>query len=97
LSETSGNGAVSRWSLEREDGYLDDRAELEATYPYVGRVLDAIEAQFAVVPTLNSRKITGNVWLYKTPQAFGAPPLYVYYDVDDGERVVTLFSVSRAD
>jgi hypothetical protein len=96
LSGTNGNGAVSRWVVEREDGYLDDRAALEASHPGVSYVLDAVESQFAVVPRMNGRSI-GGAWLYRTPLAFGAPPLYVYYDVDDDERVVTLLAVHRAD
>jgi hypothetical protein len=96
LSAKNGNGAVSRWAVEREDGYLDDRAALETGYPHVARVLDAVESQFSVVPRLNGRSV-GNAWLYRTPLAFGSPPLYVYYDVDDDERVVTLLAVHRAD
>jgi hypothetical protein len=96
LSVKNGNGAVSRWAVEREDGYLDDRAALEAVHPYVARVLDAVESQFAVVPRLKARRVVA-AWLYRTPLAFGAPPLYVYYDVNDQERVVTLLAVHRAD
>lgn len=88
---------VSRWSLDREDGYLEDRAGLEANYPHAARILDAVESQFAVVPRLNARHLGMEAWLYRTPQAFGAPPLFIYYDVNDAERVVTFFAVDRAD
>jgi hypothetical protein len=69
---------------------------LEAVYPRLGVVLDAVEHQFEVLPDLNSKYLATTAWLYTTPEGVGAPAVHIYYDIDAPTQTVTLMAVHLA-
>jgi hypothetical protein len=96
LRATAGNGSQQQWIVQRDDGFEDDRLDLEAVYPRIARVFLVLERQFERLPSLNSRWLAGEVWLYRTRLAFGAPPLFIYYEIDEVDGVVCLLAATLA-
>jgi hypothetical protein len=96
LPATGGNGART-WKVETDDGFAEDRANLESTYPRISRVFSAVERQFAALPMFNARHLAGETWLYRTREGWGAPSLYIYYEVHDDEDVVRLLAANRTE
>ena len=94
-----GNGsATSRWTVESTEEFDADQEKLEAIYPRVGRAFAAVKRQFEILPFLNARRLVedGEVWLYKTRDAFGSPDLFIYYEIREAERTVCLLAADRA-
>jgi hypothetical protein len=98
LSGTNGNGH-SGWVVEESDSFAEDRAELERQHPRLHAVLEVVCRQFERLPDLNSRKLVENqeVWLYRTRWALGAPPVFIYYEVVESERLVYLLALHLAE
>jgi hypothetical protein len=96
LPAVGGNGARS-WQLEKDEGFAEDQAALELAYPRLYRVFAAVERQFRRLPTFNARPLAGETWLYRTREGFGAPALYVYYEIHDDEDVVRLLAADRTE
>jgi hypothetical protein len=97
LSAVAGNG-TRRWAIEKDDGFVADQTNLESTYPRVGGVFRAAERLFASMPTFNARQLAGGeTWLYRTRAGFGAPALYIWYEIHDDENVVRLLAAHLAE
>jgi hypothetical protein len=95
LWTAAGNGS-ERWTVQRDEGFEEDRLALEPIYPRIARVFLVLERQFERLPSLNSRRLSGEVWLYRTRLAFGAPPLFIYYEISEADHVVYLLAATLA-
>jgi len=96
LSGTNGSGKLQKWTVDWDEGYLEDRATLEAAYPRLSSVFDAVDGQFSVVPDVKARRLATEAWLYVTPDGFGTPALMIYYEIHVQEKLVYLLSAHRA-
>lgn len=83
--------------MEREAGFVEDQASLEAIHPRIGLVFRTVRHVFGSLPMLNAKHLAGETWLYRTVAGFGAPPLFIYYEIRDDESVVMLLAANRAD
>lgn len=53
MSATNGNGS-RRWTVEKDDLFLEDQEQLEAEHSRLGDVFAVIERLFEAIPNLNA-------------------------------------------
>ena len=65
--------------------------------PRLEGVFRAAEHLFASRPGFNASQLAGETWLYRTRGGFGAPPLFIWYEIHDDEDVIRLLAAQVAD